>query len=295
MTSWANEAEAKVVITRVTTFSLFASFEILAMWKLAFTIAFVSNIVFTALIAILNKAILVGGVHAVYLLTLHQIAGYLLSLSISKDNTQYCQRDKQDMIPSLRILMLSILTVGNLLLSQLSLKENSLFLFQIGRYLAIPMTALGDIFFNGLRLTKQRALGVTCILCGVICSLSQTYGQTARQSGADPGATHKGLVLCFASAMSQASNAVAVNSTLQTPDVSPLAFLNRLAFYNSLLYLGGCLFATALGLQFRVQNALIPTMLASCVSAVVIQYTSLRITKGSSATFYTMAGVFKRH
>ena len=258
----------------------------------AFAACLFFNVLCTGAIAVSNKSVLVEGFNPVHLLTLHYLLGYLSTLRCvgergHNDGSKKIGRDR------LRVLFLGLATVLNLLFSQLSLKNNPLIVYQIGRYLAIPLTAVGDVMFNGLQLSKQASIGLMLVLCGVCCLLVHTYQSTLEHGVKQKSINSLGLFLCVTGAVAQAGNAVGMNFILQHYDVTALELLQDLSFCSSVLFVGVCAFAAAGGVKLYFHKTIIPMLAISCVSAVVIQYTSLRITKDSSATFYTMMTIFK--
>lgn len=251
------------------------------------------NILCSGVIAVSNKAILGDGFHAIHLLTLHYLTGFTLTLCTEEDKCSTLALVREGHRPEgFASVTLSLATVLNLLLSQLSLKANSIFVFQIGRYLAIPFTAVGDVLFNGLKLSQQKCAGLLYILLGVSCVLTRTY-KTEFVSVERNSNGVGGISFCVLGALAQAANAVGMNFILKHHDVTALMLLRHLSFYNSVFFIGGCVLAPLVGIDLIFRENCIPVLTISCTSAVMIQYTSLRITQDTSATFYTMMTIFK--
>lgn len=256
--------------------------------RLRFTATLLVNMVCSTVIAIANKVLLRETLSPTALLSIHYVAGFLCTSSLCETKSRTTQREEQ--LPAQILAVLSLTTVLNLLSAQTSLKLNSLFVFQAGRYFAIVLTAVGDQAINSLGLNWQKLIGLVHVLLAVCCILLPLLKLTRTPHHQD----NYGAIICVLAATAQAVNGVVTNFVLKTYAIENKLLLNKLSQWNGVVFVSVALSQHVAGkYTFHITKSTVPLLMISTTSAVLIQYTSLGLTRSSSATFYASINVLK--
>lgn len=252
--------------------------------QVRFVCELVVNVACSASVSVANKILFREGMHPVLLLTLHYAGGYACS-SIYKTVRDEEQDGQQ--LPRGLLFLVSATTILNLVTAQWNLKSNSIFVFQAGRYLAIFLTALGDKIVNSLKVGPQKQIGLLFILLAVCCIIVPLATLSCDHHGVH-------LAICMFAAVFQAVNGVSTNFVLKHFTISSRSLLNRLSLSISISLFGASSFVCFEGnCVVRSLTPMLVPLFVSMGSAIIIQYTSLVLTRGSSATFYSSVNVLK--